>query len=337
MPRVLKIDTLTHRPICKNAGAGGFSGSNLSCHSKARIGLTGQCSRCVIPFFESGVSIDKMVGCGNAVPCGSNLSGTGWEFNLSFGTGSSHAATQSNDGAGTVADEWATVVFSGGFNTSNFRPFTYKWSGGAVEGLTTAGVNTIAPAAAGTYSVTVTDKRGKSKTASMPAVYTKMITVAAMTAHMTNNAGMTTHTGTGSGSNLTITFDTDNATPVAAVFGGKPPFEVRLHALEWIYGDGGTTAQHTAADQKSIKLNEFNTNYAVLSNTVGKTLAHVNGDYKPKLHADNGSFVLTSNQNLTSATCLDGNAPTFGHRWHMSIRDSDGKLIRFRSNAIIAQ
>ena len=105
MPRVLKIDSITHRPICKNAGAGGFSGSNLLCHSKARIGLTGQCSRCVIPFFESGVSIDKMVGCGNAVPCGSNVNGTGWDFDLAFGTGSSYAATQSNDGTGTVANE----------------------------------------------------------------------------------------------------------------------------------------------------------------------------------------------------------------------------------------
>ena len=25
MPRVLKIDSITHRPICKTAGAGGFS------------------------------------------------------------------------------------------------------------------------------------------------------------------------------------------------------------------------------------------------------------------------------------------------------------------------
>ena len=71
MPRVLKIDSITHRPICKTAGAGGFSGHNYLCHSKARIGVTGQCKRCTIPFFESGVSIDKMVGCGNAVPCGS--------------------------------------------------------------------------------------------------------------------------------------------------------------------------------------------------------------------------------------------------------------------------
>ena len=76
MPRVLRIDSMTHRPICKTAGAGGFSGSNLSCHSKARIGLGGQCKKCEIPFFAHGVSINKWIGCANGqpgkgVPCGS--------------------------------------------------------------------------------------------------------------------------------------------------------------------------------------------------------------------------------------------------------------------------
>jgi len=69
MPRVLKIDSMTHRPICKSAGAGGFLGTSVNimrCHNKARVGLSNQCFRCNIPFFEDGRSINKMVGaCSN--------------------------------------------------------------------------------------------------------------------------------------------------------------------------------------------------------------------------------------------------------------------------------
>lgn len=52
MPRVLKIDSLTNKRICKSAGAGGFSGSSVTnkCHNKARIGLSGQCFECKLPF-----------------------------------------------------------------------------------------------------------------------------------------------------------------------------------------------------------------------------------------------------------------------------------------------
>ena len=66
MPRVLKIDSMTHRPICKSAGAGGFLGTSVNimrCHNKARVGISNQCFRCRIPFFEAGRSIDKQVGC----------------------------------------------------------------------------------------------------------------------------------------------------------------------------------------------------------------------------------------------------------------------------------
>jgi len=49
MPRVLKIDSMTNRPICKNAGSGGFLGTSVNimkCHNKARVGITGQCFKC---------------------------------------------------------------------------------------------------------------------------------------------------------------------------------------------------------------------------------------------------------------------------------------------------
>jgi len=69
MPRVLKIDSITHRPICKSAGAGGFLGTSVNimrCHNKARVGLSNQCFRCNIPFLGDGISINKMVGCASA-------------------------------------------------------------------------------------------------------------------------------------------------------------------------------------------------------------------------------------------------------------------------------
>jgi len=61
MPRVLKIDSMTNRPICKSAGAGGFLGSSVQklCHVKARIGASNQCFRCRLPV----LGIDKTVGC----------------------------------------------------------------------------------------------------------------------------------------------------------------------------------------------------------------------------------------------------------------------------------
>ena len=62
MPRVLKIDSMTNRPICKSAGAGGFLGTSVNimkCHNKARVGLSTQCFRCRIPV----LGIDKQVGC----------------------------------------------------------------------------------------------------------------------------------------------------------------------------------------------------------------------------------------------------------------------------------
>ena len=47
MPRVLPIASITNQPICKNAGAGGFSGSPIQlCLKRARIGKMGQCFRC---------------------------------------------------------------------------------------------------------------------------------------------------------------------------------------------------------------------------------------------------------------------------------------------------
>ena len=75
MPRVLKIDSITNRPICKSAGAGGFLGTSVNimkCHNKARIGLGSQCFRCRIPV----LGIDKKVGCNenSGYTCGS---GTG--------------------------------------------------------------------------------------------------------------------------------------------------------------------------------------------------------------------------------------------------------------------
>jgi hypothetical protein len=65
MPRVLKIDSITHQPICKSAGGGGFLGTSVNimrCHNKARIGLSTQCFRCRIPV----LGIDKRVGCTGA-------------------------------------------------------------------------------------------------------------------------------------------------------------------------------------------------------------------------------------------------------------------------------
>ena len=69
MPRVLKIDSITNRPICKSAGAGGFLGTSVNimrCHNKARVGLSNQCFRCNIPFLGDNISINKMVGCASA-------------------------------------------------------------------------------------------------------------------------------------------------------------------------------------------------------------------------------------------------------------------------------
>ena len=63
MPRVLKIDSMTNRPICKSAGAGGFLGTSVNimrCHNKARVGLSGQCFTCNIPSLRI---INKQVGC----------------------------------------------------------------------------------------------------------------------------------------------------------------------------------------------------------------------------------------------------------------------------------
>ena len=62
MPRVLKIDSMTNRPICKSAGAGGFLGTSVNimkCHNKARVGLSGQCFTCNIP----SLKINKKIGC----------------------------------------------------------------------------------------------------------------------------------------------------------------------------------------------------------------------------------------------------------------------------------
>ena len=71
MPRVLKIDSITNRPICKSAGAGGFLGTSVNimkCHNKARVGLGGQCFTCIIPRYAvtpSGapVAINRRIGC----------------------------------------------------------------------------------------------------------------------------------------------------------------------------------------------------------------------------------------------------------------------------------
>ena len=362
MPRVLKIDSITHRPICKTAGAGGFSGHNYLCHSKARIGVTGQCKRCTIPFFESGVSIDKMVGCGNAVPCGSNLSGTGWDFDLAFGTGSSYAATQSNDGHGTVANEWASVRFTGPDAERNaVAPFTYKWS----TGSTSAGINGLGPAAAGTYSVTVTDKNGKSKTKDMPDIYTRMITVAALET-FTTAPTLLTSTNAGVGPGPTFSLDTKGTTGgqpnIAAIIGGKPPLEIRMHAFDWTYGDGGTPKQHADADKKSIRLDlwlqqPLPTPPIYAEGQVG-LLHNPANPLKATIHVDGQSQIFemaTANSDVNLWETLDGTllqeggqfnpqgagftwpepgSQLFGPdqasaiKWHMSIRDADGKVIR---------
>ena len=81
MPRVLKIDSITHRPICKSAGAGGFLGTSVNimrCHNKARVGLSSnQCFRCNIPFLGDGISVNKMVGCNpnSGYMCGQRTEG----------------------------------------------------------------------------------------------------------------------------------------------------------------------------------------------------------------------------------------------------------------------
>lgn len=359
MPRVLKIDSITHRPICKTAGAGGFSGHNYLCHSKARIGVTGQCKRCTIPFFESGVSIDKMVGCGNAVPCGSNLSGTGWEFDLAFGTGSSYAATQTNLGDGNAADEWAEVQFTSSSTALiEHGPFTYKWS----TGSTSAGVSGLGPAAAGTYSVTVTDKNGKSKTKDMPDIYTRMITVAALETFATKPGGgapilLNSAGGAGGAPVPQFYLDTKGTiggvSDIAAIIGGKPPLEIRMHAFDWTYGDGGTPKQHADADKKSIRLDLMMGGnqgtgggvpagtYAfgqigILHNPANPLKATIHGDGQNQwfeMAADN-SDAGEPLGNDGAWECADGSSASpeatqaTAIKWHMSIRDSDGKVIR---------
>ena len=366
MPRVLKIDSLTHRPICKTAGAGGFSGHNYLCHSKARIGVTGQCKRCTIPFFESGVSINKMVGCGNAVPCGSNLNGTGWDFDLAFGTGSSYAATQSNDGTGTVANEWASVRLTLDYPAARttVAPFTYKWS----TGSTSASVDDLGPGVAGTYSVTVTDKTGKSKTKDMPAIWTRMITLAELETftapqqtyellelNLANQAA-TTIAG---GLIFRFTFsDTNGNNYSSAVLGGKPPWLIGFHAGPWnpANPNNPTAAEHAAADQLAIKVSDLrdttqngwdsvsgsmsNNEYLYAANKTAGAL------YKPKFHVDNSSRVFTcaagqaaawNLQNGGTVADTDGNGlSAVGLIWHCSIRDSDGdKIIRLNTDAVV--
>ena len=68
MPRVLKIDSMTNRPICKSAGSGGGVGSSLAhlCHIRARTGVGSQCFTCKI-----WGQPDKIIGCNpNGIPCG---------------------------------------------------------------------------------------------------------------------------------------------------------------------------------------------------------------------------------------------------------------------------
>ena len=362
MPRVLKIDSITHRPICKTAGAGGFSGHNYLCHSKARIGVTGQCKRCTIPFFESGVSIDKMVGCGNAVPCGSNVNGSGWDFDLAFGTGSSYAATQSNDGTGTVDNEWASVRFTGAATERNaVAPFTYKWS----TGSTSAGVNDLGPGAAGTYSVTVTDKTGKSKTKDMPAIWTRMITLAELetfTAAQTQFQKLQSGGAIADPTGLTFFFifrSLDGQNGPAVVLGGKPPWLIGFHAGPWNPADpyNPTAAEHAAADQLAIKVSDLadttqnswdsvsgpviqENEYLYTANQTAGTL------YKPKFHVDDSYRLFTCEQGQPASWNLknggtvadtDGNGTSaVGSIWHCSIRDSDGdKIIRLNTNVVV--
>ena len=71
MPRVLPIDTMTNRPICKSAGSGGGVGGrwNHLCHVRARVGVNGQCFTCNIPGLAVGYP--KQIGCSAVgVPCG---------------------------------------------------------------------------------------------------------------------------------------------------------------------------------------------------------------------------------------------------------------------------
>ena len=72
MPRVLQIDSMTNKRICKSAGAGGYTGSKVQglCHVKSRFGAQSQCFTCNIPNLTG---YPKQVGCNAAgVPCGSN-------------------------------------------------------------------------------------------------------------------------------------------------------------------------------------------------------------------------------------------------------------------------
>ena len=294
MPRVLKIDSITNRPICKTAGAGGFSGHNYLCHSKARIGLMGQCKMCDIP----ALGINKMVGCGNPVPCGNSTFGTGWDFDLVFGTGSSYAATQSNDGTGNVENEWASITLNG--MTGNYTPFKYKWS----TGSTSAGVNNLGPGPAGTYSVTVTDKYGKSKTKNMPAIYTRMITIEDLKAFIptgTGNGGTNTdaeirlqNTTITQGNGLYLEFDFKNQQNISAVIGGKPPYKIGFHAMPWPHGDNGTQAQHAAADGVSVNVNDMFPNNAYPNDWYIEYMPNFVGadPYKSKIHqnANNALF-----------------------------------------------
>jgi len=236
MPRVLKIDSITNRPICKTAGAGGFSGHNYLCHSKARIGLMGQCKMCDIP----ALGINKMVGCGNPVPCGNSTFGTGWDFDLVFGTGSSYAATQSNDGTGNVENEWASITLNG--MTGNYTPFKYKWS----TGSTSAGVNNLGPGPAGTYSVTVTDKYGKSKTKNMPAIYTRFITLPELEAY--GGSDIISTTGSWSAGDFQVGSNWQDAQGVGAIVGGIPPYKVGFH----VAAGGGTVTDASRIDLETV-------------------------------------------------------------------------------------
>lgn len=377
MPRVLKIDSITHRPICKTAGAGGFSGHNYLCHSKARIGLTGQCKRCTIPFFESGVSIDKMVGCGEAVACGSTLSGTGWDFDLSFGTGSSYAATQTNPGDGTAADEWAGVKFTGSSaSLIEHGPFTYKWSGGTAAGKTTQSVTDLETGAAGNVSVTVTDNKGKSQTATMPAIYTRFITWPALETLLGVNSvywgvlqGFVANSGTKltEGLILEIILAADT-TWTPAVLGGKGPFLVGIHAITWEHANDNDPAAHAAAEAATINLTDAATAITPTAGNDYLTEVSPPGDvYKAVFHTStaqdhhhalpplnvvdpNGQSGSLPEWRLKGGGKVDwtngGNnwntsaqAGTNEVDWHLSIRDSEKQgvhVLRFKIADIIA-
>ena len=327
MPRVLKIDSITHRPICKTAGAGGFSGHNYLCHSKARIGVTGQCKRCTIPFFESGVSIDKMVGCGNAVPCGSTRWGvTGWDFDLEFGTGSSYAATQTNLGDGLANDEWASVrlTLDHPAQRATVAPFTYKWS----TGSTSADVNNLEANPAGTYSVTVSDKNGNSKTKEMPIIYTKMIAGDALLNYV---GGVIVEMDGQVSQNMnafpvSITLNT-NANGVAAVIGGKPPYKLGLHCgltdasrVDW---ESINAALYTGASVEN--------GYITAAGIQNYPTAE---PWKQKLQTDTNNLVLaqgTQQQDQTwefmDGSVVGGGEFGGGSEWFVSINDSDGHSV----------